>query len=92
MDVQTLPGDVYFVNGQAALYGEQGIELRLSSRNLANMLRAQETSKVVRDTDVKHRRFNVSWDADNKEFLFEPTKGAPVRSPAWLFTPDKQAS
>ena len=94
VDVRTAPGDVYFLEDDVLLvYGSQGIELRLNSRNLANVMRARTTLEVVRDEDAKRRRFNVRWDDTMREIIWEPAKGETVRTPEWmLFETQKMAA
>lgn len=94
VDTRTAPGDIFFLETSVALvYGTTGIELRLNSRNLANVERAYKTGETIRDTDDKLRRYNVRFDKDTREIVFEPNKGEIVRTPEWiLFTPEKMAA
>lgn len=94
VDTRTAPGDIFFLSpSQANVYGTTGIELRLNSRNLANVERAYKTGETIRDADEKVRRFNVRFDSETREIVFEPTKGEIVRSPEWMiFEPKKMAA
>lgn len=86
LDTRTAPGDVFFLTPEDVLvYGHSGLEFRLNQRNLRTLRSIMGTDQTVKDSDSKFRRYEVSWDAMEQEFVFLPPKGDPIRSPHWLF-------
>lgn len=91
MDVSTSAGDVYFLDeNRILIYGEQGITLQLSQRNLQVLDRVYKTLDCVKDNDAKDRRFTVAYSPERHDFRFEPIKGDQVRCPAWQFGFEQQ--
>jgi len=76
VSLATQPGDVYVLDqNQILIYGNQGIALRISQRNIASFQAAMQSRNAVKDRDIKDRSFSVRYDTETETFEVAVLRG-----------------
>lgn len=78
LDVRTRSGDIYVLDDLTLVYGDAGIALKLTERNMRNVLRACTELTPIKDLDSRQRRFTASYDMKMDNFLFQPYGGLDI--------------
>jgi len=89
MDTRTVNGDVYIIDQDNTLvYGDNGLALRLTPRNLDKLRSVAKTLDCIKDSDFKHRRFTVAYDNSARRFRFETEDTSPIYVETWAILPE----